>query len=425
MAISRGSVRHRIFENIWDFLKSFIRPRELAGASELEQRELKAAVQQMFKGGHVNLFPFARTSWYAILKGMNLPEKSKILMTPITIGPMVEVIESLGYEVVFVDIETHTFGPCLDDLRKKIQSGATCFLLTHLFGYVSRVDEAVKLCREAGVFVVEDISHNLGSELNGVLVGQWGDVAIYSASLLKYVDGYNGAFTITKNKQLADEIDKFSRSLQPPNARRVRAVVLKTLIWNLALGRWLFKFVTWPLLRVLKLLSRETFDRLLGPGIPFVRSEKLPSFYFEEITVLQCQVMLRNLKQLPERLQARREMASRLIDAIYSCSGSKNRRTTSKLESQTFNTYWQFAVQVRTTSAARDELFAIGVETNTTNLRDLAFEDGVDLIGARALKQQYIFIPLHQHLSESDYRRIINHLVKTFNFEAENFKSLE
>lgn len=425
MAISRGNVRHRVIENARDFLKSIFHPSDLLGATELVQAPLKTAVEQMFPGQHVTVFPFARTSLHAVLTGMHLPPNSKVLMTPITIGPMVEVIESLGHEVVFVDIETDTFGPCLDDLKKKIQAGASCFLLTHLFGYVSRVDEAVKMCRAAGVRVIEDISHNLGCDLNGVPLGAWGDVAIYSASLLKYVDGYNGAFTITKHKELSITLDEHTRALKTPDARRVRAVVLKTLIWNIALGRWVFKFGTWPALKLLKLFSRDTFERLLGPGIPFVRSEQLPSFYFEQVTPLQCRAMLRNLNQLPQRLHARREMANRLIKAIESLCATQKNQIQSEIETKNFNTFWQFVLPVRSTEASRDVLFSIGVESNTTNLRDLAFEDGLELPGARALKEQCIFIPLHQYLNESDYKVIIKKLIDSSNFDCQKFKSPE
>ncbi len=425
MAISRGNVRHRLIENAWDYVRTLFFPSDLRGAPELEQAPLKAAVEQMFPGHRVTLFPFARTSLHAVLKGMRLPDNSKILMTPITIGPMVEVIESLGHEVVFVDIETDTFGPSLKDLKEKIQGGASCFLLTHLFGYVSRVDEAIKLCREAGVRVIEDISHNIGSESNGVSLGAWGDVAIYSASLLKYVDGYNGAFTITKHKELGLALDEQSQALTAPDSHRIRAVVLKTFIWNLALGRWVFKFGTWPALKLLKSLSRETFDRLLGPGIPFVRSGQLPSYYFEQVTTLQCRVMLRNFIQLPQRLHARREMATRLIKAIESlCSTQENKIKSSK-QAKNFNTYWQFVLPVQSTEDSREALFSIGVESNTTNLRDLAFENGVELPGARALKERFIFIPLHSHLSESAYQVIIKKLIDTSNLDCQKFKSPE
>ena len=41
---------------------------------------------------------------------------------------MVEVIKSLGYEVVFVDIETDSFGPCLKSLQEKLDAGASCLV---------------------------------------------------------------------------------------------------------------------------------------------------------------------------------------------------------------------------------------------------------------------------------------------------------
>ncbi len=418
MAISRGVVRHKITENISDVFQSIIHPKLLEGTSISAQDPLKRAVQNMFEGSSVSIFPFARTALHAVLKSMKLPVGSKILMTPVTIGPMVEVIEALGHEVVFVDIETNTFGPCLIDLERKVQAGAACFLMTHLFGWVSQIDQAVKICREAGVFVIEDISHNLGAELNGLALGLWGDAAIYSASLLKYVDGYNGAFVVTNNQQWATALDRESDTLDQPNKRRVRFVIAKTLIWNIALSRWPFNFVTWPALKALRAFNRDMFESLVGPGIPFHRSKKLPSFYFEQITTLQCNAILRNIQKLPSTLLARRQMAARLMEAIESVCADEPHRLVASECATAANTYWQFAIPVRSTSSARDFLFSLGIETNTTNLRDLAFEDGIELPGARALKERFIFIPLHDHLKVSDYRKIIKGLLDSGQLES-------
>ena len=95
MAISRGTVRHRLFENILDLCKSFLEPDLLKSPSHVAEMELKAGIFRLFPDTEVSLFPFARTCLYATLRSLQLPERSKILMTPITIGPMVEVIESL------------------------------------------------------------------------------------------------------------------------------------------------------------------------------------------------------------------------------------------------------------------------------------------------------------------------------------------
>jgi dTDP-4-amino-4,6-dideoxygalactose transaminase len=417
MPISRGIVRHKIFENVVDLFKSYVQPNLLKSASNLDKAELENAVLKHFPNTRVTLFPFARTCLFSTLQSLQLPERSKILMTPITIGPMVEVIESLGHEVVFVDIETESFGPCLSDLQSKLEAGAACFLLTHLFGYVSAVDQAVALCRKAGVTVIEDISHNIGSKLGATPLGLWGDVAFYSASLLKYVDGYNGAFAVTRNSKIAAALERSSISLTEPDPSRVRAVVLKTLVWNLALNRIIFFALTWPALRILKVVNRSFFEKLLGPGIPFQRARALPNYYFEQATKLQCVTMARNLTKLSARLALRKKMASRASKAFGSLKGRSSSELKHGQDLLRDNTYWQFVVPVKSTEDARAALFRVGVETNTTNLRDLAFEDGIELPNARSLKSNHIFIPLHDYLQQRDYERIFDALGRSGQLE--------
>ena len=407
MPISRGTVRHNISENISDLCKSLLQPSLLKSPSEADVLNFGISVSKLFPDAHVSLFPYARTCLYATLRSLQLPKGSKVLMTPITIGPMVEVIESLGYEVIFVDIETVSFGPSLDDLELKLKTDAACFLLTHLFGYVSAVDKIMAMCHSAGVMVIEDISHNIGSKLGDLPLGLWGDVGFYSASLLKYVDGYNGAFTMTRNSAIAAAIERESELLTEPDPFRVRASVMKTLIWNLALNRTFFSLLTWPALRILKVINRNLFERLLGPGIPFKKSQDLPRFYFEKITKLQCVAIMRNIDKLSDRLSMRKKSASHALKALESFGSGSISQVKRETVLASDNTYWQFVVPVNDTEAARSALFDSSVETNTTNLRDLAYEYGIELPNARALKNNYIFIPLHDFLAEDDYRRIL------------------
>jgi len=424
-SISRGTVRHTLVENILDLIRStFFASSYLRAASCDEKAALDQALQKKFQNTQVAFYPFARTCLHVILSNLNIPKGSRILMTPITIGPMVEVIESLGFEVVFVDIETDTFGPCLKSLQEKLDAGAYCFLLTYLFGFVPDVREAVRMCRNAGTFVIEDISHNLGASSGGRLLGMWGEASIYSASLLKYVDGYNGAFTITNIPSLASALKHGSSTLSQPDSQRVRNVVLKTLIWNFALKRWIFSFATWPALRLLKLSSPTMFENLLGPGIPFHRSPNLPSFYFEQLTKLQAQTMLRNLSKLPKRLERRREVARRAIDALMQTCDCSARVDKNLHHSYSFSTYWQFVVPVRSTEESRSILFENGIETNTTNLRDLASDLGVILPGARTLKEKCIFVPLHDYLKDQDYLKIFNILLDARQLDCERAKKM-
>ena len=64
-------------------------------------------------------------------------------------------------------------------------------------------------------------------------------------------------------------------------------------------------------------------------------------------------------------------------------------------------------------------LFENNIETNTTNLRDLAFELGVVLPGARTLKERCILIPLQSYLIAQDYEKIFRILVDANQLECD------
>ena len=241
---------------------------------------------------------------------MRLPRGSEVLLTPITIGPMLEVIASLGLIPVFVDIELETFGPDPDDLARKLEHRPAAFLLTYLFGYVPNVEGIVAACTASGTRVIEDFSHNIGATFAGRPLGTFGAAGVYSASMLKYVDGYHGAFVVTDDTALGDSLAAAAERLSPPDPRRIRSCIQRTLLWNAALNRHVFTLATFPVLACLKALSPTRFENLLGPSISFDLDAKgLPSYCFEDIAGYQCETIVRHLDVLDSVLRSRRESA--------------------------------------------------------------------------------------------------------------------
>jgi perosamine synthetase len=408
MATSRGSVRHTLGEDLATLATSLWRPAGCVTRATPEEKTLVIeSVRERFGVPHVIPFPYARTCVNAVLEAMRLPPGSEVLLTPITIGPMLEVILSLGLRPVFVDIELDTFGPDLDDLARKLERRPAAFLLTYLFGYVPCVEKIIEACRAAGTRVIEDVSHNIGATSAGRWLGTFGDAGVYSASLLKYVDGYNGAFVVTADAELGDQVRLAAGRLTAPDKSRVRGCIRKTLIWNTALSRFWFNLATYPALTCLKWISPATFEKLLGPGIALrIDAGALPSYYFEDIASIQCRTIVKHLSRLDRVLASRRESASMANRAWRKATSGQGGLPASPTTPGSVNpTFWQFVIPVKNVAAAREALFRKGVETGTTNLLDLAQASGVELPRTRELKDRRLFVPLHAHLRDGDYDR--------------------
>ncbi|MFZ4471088.1 MAG: DegT/DnrJ/EryC1/StrS family aminotransferase, partial [Pirellula sp.] len=277
MPVSRGSVHHPLKEDFFNSVRSIALPGSTARrASAAERSAVQDRLLRKFGFENVVLFPFARSAFHALLRSLDLPINSEILMTPITIGPMLEVVTDLGYRPVFVDIELETFSVNLIDLEEKLKGRPACFLLTYLFGYVPDIERISELCRRADIPLIEDISQNIGATFGGQALGSFGCAAIYSASLFKYVDSYNGAFAATKDRSLAQRLEQEAATYSEPDSRRVGRIIRRSLAWNVLLRRVPFSVFVFPSLWILKWVNREKLDSLLGAKIGYAARAELP-----------------------------------------------------------------------------------------------------------------------------------------------------
>ena len=405
MLISRGSIHHPIRSDVTALLASIFSRRECDSVENIVNDRTTQHIKQFFDQSLAVLYPFARTGWYAVLMALNLPPGSVILMTPFNIYPYLDIIHSFGYRVVFVDIEFDSFGPVLSDLKLKLAQSPGCFLLTYLFGYVPDIDTITALCENYNVPLIEDISQVIGAKYKSRLLGTFGSAAIYSASLTKYIDSYNGGFVITSDGALGKSLLGFANTLAAPRSSRIQMIILKTLIWNICLNLYVFNVFTYPLLRLLKACLPRLFNSILGPSIKPANSKHLPSFYFESISNLQARSISRYLHQLPILIDQRTALAKKVqsIHKSYCTSWSAQ-------GSDYTNVYWQYICPVANVDEARKVLFAIGVETGSTNLPLLSSLEGLTLDNADILKSTQLFIPLHPSLSDDNYHRIFREL---------------
>ncbi len=408
--IARGSIQHTLYEDIISLFSSYFVKESCERASKSKKKKVIQLIKNYYDAENVFLFPYARSCFLAILESLDLKKGSKILMTPYNIGPMVNIIESLGLEPIFVDINLKDYGPDYKDLQEKISAKPSCFLITYLFGYVPDMDFICELCNKYDVPLVEDISQNIGSKYKGKLLGKFGFASFYSASLTKYVDGYNGAFVLLNSKVILNKVSEFTEKLKRPQPKRIKSIILKTFIWNIALNRYFFSYFTFPILYLTKKFFRSFFEKLLGPSIKFEINKNLPNYYYEDISNIQCSAIYKYFKDLDKLIEKRRSYAVKAIKAFKNAELKYN--IESHYDKNLSQTYWQFLISVVDTESSRNLLFKNGIETGATKLPNLSEHYNIDLKNASRLKKNTIFLPLHDYLEEKDYFRIIKIIVE-------------
>jgi len=96
------------------------------------------------------------------------------------------------------------FIACLDKPEECV------FLLTHIGGWVNPdIERIADLCKKNCISLIEDCAHSLGSMLNGMHTGLFGDAGVYSLYATKAVPVGEGGIVVTNDKELHEMASKF------------------------------------------------------------------------------------------------------------------------------------------------------------------------------------------------------------------------
>jgi len=108
---------------------------------------------------------------------------------------------------VFIDSdESWNLSPAL--LKQAIAQSPKkpkALIVTHLYGQMAKMDEIAAICREEGIYLVEDAAESLGASLNGQQSGTFGDMGVYSFNGNKILSTSGGGMLVCSNDMWIEE----------------------------------------------------------------------------------------------------------------------------------------------------------------------------------------------------------------------------
>ncbi|MEM9320346.1 MAG: aminotransferase class I/II-fold pyridoxal phosphate-dependent enzyme [Pseudomonadota bacterium] len=134
------------------------------------------------------------------LRALNLPRDAKVLIPGFTFAAVPSAVIHADCQPVLVECGEN-YRIDLADFEAKL-AGAHAVIISHMRGHTSDMDAIMALCDAAGIPVIEDAAHSLGTTWNGRKIGTLGRIGCFSFQSYKLVNAGEGGILITDDADL-------------------------------------------------------------------------------------------------------------------------------------------------------------------------------------------------------------------------------
>ncbi|HLO54151.1 MAG TPA: DegT/DnrJ/EryC1/StrS family aminotransferase [Saprospiraceae bacterium] len=143
---------------------------------------------------------------FAAIGACEIQPGDEVIVSPYTMSASALAPMIYGGVPVFADIDKDSFCMDPDSIRSKITPLTKAILVVHIFGNVANMVEITKIAKEFNLLVIEDCAQAPGATHNGVPVGLFGDIGVFSLNYHKHIHTGEGGVIVTNSSKLNDKI---------------------------------------------------------------------------------------------------------------------------------------------------------------------------------------------------------------------------
>ena len=364
--------------------------------------EFERAFEKRLGSGRAIATAYGRMAFYYMLKALQLPPGSEIVVPALTFWVIPALARAAGLKVVFADIDPDTFVLDPASLERVITDRTRVVVPTHLYGLPCDMDAIVTIAARHNLAVIEDCAHALGATYRGRPVGTFGTGALFSFQTLKPLNTYGGGAALVHDPAVAQRVADVVAALAWPSEDRIRKRLLIGRIQRILIRPNVFTWTSFPILWVAALWDANPDVYLWERIRPL---DPLPAEYTERYSNVQAALGLESLKYLDQWTAATQAHARRMDDALG------NVLQVPRVPPDRTHMYYQYCAY----GADRDRLIArcvrAGIDIESlhvdvcTGLTDLFPGPHIDVPGATR-SEDAIQVPVYAALTDAQVARI-------------------
>ena len=238
------------------------------GSSADSERAITEAWDHAHRPG--SIFLSVRSALVAMLKSVDWPANSEIMMSAVTIHDMAKVILECGFVPVPIDVAKSDLQPDMAQIQSRMTQRTRAILVAHLFGCRLNLTSIADFARAHRLQLWEDLAQ--GYAADSFPGDELADVSLFSFGMIKAQTALGGAYARFRDPELAERCRVVARAWPQQSSRSFRKRVVRAAILR-NLGRhWVYSA-----LAQFSNLMRWDFDEVLSQSTRgFDAAELLP-----------------------------------------------------------------------------------------------------------------------------------------------------
>lgn len=354
-------------------------------------------------------FNSGRSSLFAILKSLNLPKGSDVLLQAFTCNAVPNPVLWADLNPIYIDCG-NDFNVDIEKLTLRLAQGKKpkALIVQHTFGLPANMDEVLSIVRQHDMILIEDCAHALGAEFGGRKVGTFGNAAFFSFSRDKVISSVYGGMAVTNDDQIGKRLGELQKEFGQPGYFWIFQQLLHPILLN---------FIILPLYNFLDLgkmfLIFSQLLHILSKAVSWQEKRGLRPDYFPKALPNALAMMAQHqFNKLSAFNNHRKEIAEFYYQEL--------KNTKFVLPKKDGSIFLRFAVQHPKAheilyEAWHKENMLLGdwyrrpIDPYDTKLEEMKYREGI-CSNAEYLAKKTLNLPTHINISKTDAQRIVNFL---------------
>jgi dTDP-4-amino-4,6-dideoxygalactose transaminase len=346
---------------------------------------------------------YGRMALYYILKAMQFPAGSEIILPALTFWVVPEIARVAGLTPVFADVDPATFNLSPATVARAITPKTVAVVPTHLWGLPCDMDGILELARTHKLAVIEDCAHALGARYRNRSVGTLGDAALFSFQTLKPLNTYGGGMAVVRDAGLADRVATLVAAEPPPTVEMVKKRLFQGRVQRISIRPGVFTWTLFPILWASSYLGTNPDVYLWEKIRPL---DPLPPDYTVRYSNVQAVMGLLALKQLDKWTADTQAHAARITAALARVPGVR----LPNVPADRTHAFYQYCAYMPGRDAVVLDCLKHGVDLETLHVDvcttlELFKAFATDAPGAEQTEQA-LQIPVYESLTPAEVERV-------------------